>query len=421
MQNDYCLVANAACALLFLLALFSPPAHAVIQTTTPVTYWTWGGGVQYPTQYSTGDAACAAFALLYGPNVTGTYAVGTSGCYFSGQGFNLAPGISQHISCPIDTANPWIYSASTNMCERPSDCPAHARGIPCVCDTGYKMDAAGTSCVQEQYTITLQGGSSMQPATLLPFNATVKDQNGVVKPNKQVTISVNVEDGTGGHIHTENRPNGTFTCASSQGASSAICTLTTDYNGQTPFEFVATPVSGTHTITATCAGCNNTATAQVNVKVDGLIPLPAAPQLYALQDSAGTVIGVVAGRHTANHYLTSTAIGKLKELTNIYATVNPGTKLYLNDASLEWGGLFDVGNNTPWSSPHSTHDKGRSLDIRAANSGPNNEGAVPATVFKKFISEASKGKFRMGLHCKNSSDTNYCLGQPNNRHFHVDF
>jgi len=154
--------------------------------------------------------------------------------------------------------------------------------------------------------------------------------------------------------------------------------------------------------------------------VSGLIPIPVTPQLYALQNSAGTVIGAVAGKHTANHYLTSAAITKLKKLASIYITVNPGAKLYLNDASLKWGGLFDVGS-TPWSSPHSTHDKGSSLDIRAANSGPNNEGAVPATDFREFIKQANGKKIKMGLHCKNSSDTNYCLGQPNNRHFHVDF
>jgi hypothetical protein len=46
---------------------------------------------------------------------------------------------------------------------------------------------------------------------------------------------------------------------------------------------------------------------------------------------------------------------------------------------------------------------------------------VSATDFREFVKQANGSGFKMGLHCKNSSDTNYCLGQPNNRHFHVDF
>lgn len=155
--------------------------------------------------------------------------------------------------------------------------------------------------------------------------------------------------------------------------------------------------------------------------MNDLIPIPASPQLYALTNSAGAVIGAIPGKYTANHYLTSASIAKLETLSNIYIKLNPQAKLYLNDASLEWGGLFDVESSTPWSSPHNLHHKGRSLDIRVANSGQNNEGAVPATLFESFLDEARKGGFRMGLHCKNSSGTNYCLGQPSNRHFHVDF
>lgn len=269
-------------------------------------------------------------------------------------------------------------------------------------------------------TLPDNGTYSILPSATLPLNAVVKDQNGVVQGGKQVTITANVQDGTGGHLHAENRPKGVFTCSSSLTAPPATCTLTTDYSGQAPFIFVSTPVSGTHTITATCAGCGNTATAPVNVKVADLMPIPASP-LYALTDLAGAVIGAIPGKHTANHHLTATAISKLGDLANIYTKVNPNAKLYLNDASLVWGGLFDVGNSTPWSSPHSLHDKGASLDIRAANSGPNNEGAVPATLFAVFLDKSRRKGFKIGLHCRNSSDTTYCLGQPNNRHFHVDF
>jgi hypothetical protein len=282
-------------------------------------------------------------------------------------------------------------------------------------------------------TITLSGGSEVQPPNILPFSVVVKDQNGVVQPGTQVALTVDVQtldvqsgasgvlNGEGGHLHTANRPKGGFACSAQYAPGSALptCTLTMDGNGEAPFIFISTPVSGAHTITATCNNCK-TATALVNVKIDNLITIPASSK-YALSDSNG-VIGAVQGKHTDNHYLTSGAIAELKDLANIYTALNPGGILYLNDASLVWGGLFDVDVvNSPWSRPHAGHQKGTSLDIRAANSGPNNEGSVPATLFSKFIKDATNQKFRIGLHCKNSSDTNYCLGQPNNRHFHVDF
>ena len=152
--------------------------------------------------------------------------------------------------------------------------------------------------------------------------------------------------------------------------------------------------------------------------VKGLIPIPASP-LYALTDSKG-VIGAIPGKHTDNHYLTETAIGTLGSLARLYrASVNPKAVLYLNDASLVWGGLFDVGS-TSWIPPHEKHDRGRSIDIRAANVGGNNEGAVPLTELLYLITYANNNHLRVGLHCSESSNTATCYGNPNNRHFHVD-
>lgn len=305
-------------------------------------------------------------------------------------------------------------------------CPANSTGTPtdnptiCTCDTGYVADPTRTRCVPNNLTIKLdyEGVAPIEPTALLPFHATVTDQNGVAQAGKSVTVSVNVNDGTGGHIHTDGRPKGILSCASSMGGELASCTLSTDYSGQVLFDFISTPISGTHVITATCSGCSNTETKSVDVKVSNLIPIPASTK-YALADSNGNVIGVT-WKHKKNHFLTSPSVLKLNKLADVYDDVNPDAVLYLNDASLEWGGLFDVGSRS-WSAPHSTHHKGRSLDVRAANSGPNNEGAVPAARFKEFLREAKDKKFSLGLHCKDSSDTSYCLGQPNNRHFHVDF
>lgn len=303
-----------------------------------------------------------------------------------------------------------------------ASCPLNSTpiGSTCTCTDPYVPDTTKTSCVQVNLIITLSGKNTMEPSTVLPFNVVVTDQDGVVQQGNKVTLKVEVQSGSGGHIHTENRPKGILSCDTSFGASAGTCTLTTDYSGQASFNFISTPVSGTHTITATCEGCGNTATAPVNVKVDNLIPIPASPY-YALQDSAGNVIGAIKNKHSDNHYLTKEAIRKLKDFAERYnETVLPYAKLYLNDASLVWGGLFDVGS-TPWTSPHEGHDRGMSVDIRAENSGGQYEGAVPMANFDDTIKVAAKAGARAALHCQGSTVTAVCLGIPYNRHFHVDF
>jgi len=344
----------------------------------------------------------------------------------------LAPCVTAVAGGPVAVNNYYgVYAGgnptgSTNPVTSHIGCPDHAQvtGNTCTCIDPYEPDASKTSCMFMELAISLSGESTTQPSASLPFNAVVTDQNGLAQAGKQVTITVDVQNGTGGHIHTENRPKGilmdgsAMACTSMFGPSAGTCTLTTGYNGQAPFLFVATPVSGTHTMVATCNGCGNTATVSVDVKVDNLIPIPASP-LYALTDSTGAVIGAIPNKHEDNHYLTASAISRLELLATVYKTIAPSGKLYLNDGSLAWGGLFDVGATT-WQPPHSLHDKGTSLDIRAENSGPNNEGAVPAKLFQKFIDQAHGKRIVIELHCKGSTKTEVCKYNPEFRHFHVD-
>jgi hypothetical protein len=357
--------------------------------------------------YCNGNGWChwTAIDIAGGLTLTGIVQIGHTG-----------DGVNPPI-CPTPTVNPtvpYFYNYSTLMCER-----AAQQNLT------ITIEPAGTY-------LPTNGTYTILPSTALPLDAIVKDQNGLVQAGKQVALTVSVQDdtngvqdGNGGHIHKENRPKGKFACSAQYdpGSETATCTLTTDGSGKAPFIFIPTAVSGAHTITATCSGCGNTATAPVNVKVDNLITIPASPR-YALSDSNG-VIGAIPGQHTDNHYLTAAAITKLTDFaTNYQKTVNPRAKLYLNDASLVWGGLFDVDVNKPWSTPHNGHDRGVSIDIRAANSGVNNEGAVPPTLFDEVSKSAAQVNAKAALHCMDNGVLQIgkvCNGIPNNRHFHVDF
>jgi hypothetical protein len=144
------------------------------------------------------------------------------------------------------------------------------------------------------------------------------------------------------------------------------------------FNFNAPEASGTHTISATCDGCTNTATKPVDVKVDGLKPIPPSG-LYALYETDGSVIGAVKSRHESNHYLTPTAANKLLVIAINYHHLYPKDPvLHINDASLMWGGKFDIYGT--WKGKHAEHQRGTVVDIRANT----RTGAIPSTNFVNF-------------------------------------
>jgi hypothetical protein len=168
------------------------------------------------------------------------------------------------------------------------------------------------------------------------------------------------------------------------------------------FNFNAPEAAGTHTITAACDGCSNTATAKVDVKVDGLQQIPDST-FYGLTEADGSVIGAKSGWHTKNHYLTSTAASVLwgiaasYEIEQQFKLFDPVTKkytkpppvLHLNDASLPWGGVYDICVRpgacpdlgvVAWKKPHKEHRRGTVIDVRANGT----DGSIPDADKRKF-------------------------------------
>ncbi len=291
-------------------------------------------------------------------------------------------------------------------------CPVYASGKPCVCDEGYEFDATRTRCIPvERYTLTLQidPPAQVEPSQSISVVAKVVNTlTGQPKDGVQVNLKADVEAGTGGHDHDDGqRPKGSI-------PSGGI----TQGGGILEFNFGAPAVAGTHTITATCGRCiNNPQVATVDVKVEGLVPISDS-EFYALQDADGSVIGAVPGKHKANHYLTPEAAAKLAELGETYDGLSNGERLlHLNDASLEWGGLFDVGSRQ-WKTPHAGHRRGVVIDIRASTT----PGSIPFWLFQKFETEAARAGTKAALHCLDSSTLligHICYEVLNMRHYHV--
>lgn len=258
-------------------------------------------------------------------------------------------------------------------------CPPKSGGIPndynpttCSCNTGYRPDSIGKSCINVQYTITLSGGSTTEPwnkkhdqyhkAANLPFVAVVTDQNNQPKAGINVSLSTDVTPNTGGHSHTNGRPKGKLVAtpgnpvsAVSTANGGAAISGVTDKSGIVWFTFGAEEASGEHTITANCTGCKAPATSTVKAEIQGLMKL-------GDDNTCTTSYCLRGGRtpHPDNHYYTGAAESQVVPLANAYQK-KFGQLLQINDSSLIKGGLYDYKGN--WMPGHEGHRKGVVVDV----------------------------------------------------------
>jgi len=277
--------------------------------------------------------------------------------------------------------------------------------------------AAGDDKSHTQITVTLIDTSTNQP------------------PDEAVQVKLIAHKPTaGGHDHDDpTRPRGSL--AGKECTSDEPChTVTLSAGiGSASVRFDAPIVSGTHTFTAQCDKCQGDATATLDVKVEGLEPIPAST-FYALTESTGAVIGAKTGWHTDNHNLKPEAAFVLWRIAvsyNVEAAFklrDPVTKkilldaqgkpksspiLRLNDASLPWGGVYDYcarpgaceAGVVVWDAPHHEHRRGSTVDVRANDAA---DEAIPVANFKEFMRLAADYRAFAKLESSGS-----------NRHYHL--
>ncbi|MDD5057960.1 MAG: hypothetical protein PHQ60_08810 [Sideroxydans sp.] len=349
-------------------------ALATVESVPPEQKWAVAAGVNALWNISfyqpSKSEACLFFynnLVIQGGYSPHTY-IGDDGTYcrwtnfFDHGGVYAQQGIYwSEYACPVPKVNPdvpYIYRPATNTCEREA---------------------------QKIYTLALTPKeATIEPGKQFLFTAIVVDQD-LKLPSESipVNIEVKVDPKSGGHDHGDSsRPKGSVSPTSG--------------NNVFGVEFKSTDVSGTHTITAKCDQCvNQTATAVVTVKVDGLIPIPSSA-FYALEEpdpdrpSQTKHIGET-DKHSENHFLKPNAVQELLEIAMKYHTQQefqilnyatnkrvPPLPLYVNDASLEWGGKFDLSGT--WTGSHAEHKRGASVDLRANDTF----GAIPAAAFEDF-------------------------------------
>jgi hypothetical protein len=188
-------------------------------------------------------------------------------------------------------------------------------------------------------------------------------EGNTAKPGVGLTFNVDVIPMSGGHEHHDaNRPKGSLSSASG----------TTDSNGEFKFTFQAPIVSGIHKIKATCSVCTNEAELEIKVKVPDLVPINPNPPRQANGSFAYALTSVdnihqgTSRYHVGQYWLTKDASDSLRELIRAFNDFGWGT-VALNDASLIWGGVYDIFGN--WRNPHSGHRTGEEIDISFKRAG----------------------------------------------------
>jgi hypothetical protein len=208
----------------------------------------------------------------------------------------------------------------------------------------------------------LRGLAEVEPGKTTPLlRARVYDQNRALVPDVPIQIKADVVANSGGHQHDDSDRHTNYTGTLSDGTATGTQTIAA-VTGQDgfAFSFTAPRVAGDHTLAASCTDrpCKQEGSNIVWVGIKGLTSLQSKPDLYALVGSTTD--------HPDNHYLTPLARDRLIILAALYRHYYQPV-LYLNDASLERGGVLDI--NSIWAPPHHEHSCGTAVDIRANGAG----------------------------------------------------
>jgi hypothetical protein len=277
------------------------------------------------------------------------------------------------------------FNASTGQCEGNwSERVIARRDLRLGCPDGYtlRIDANGQqecfSLAPPSCQISLSGfPAEVEPGKTTDNLVASVSCTGRSPAGVGVTLVAEVTANSGGHQHDDEvrhtRHMGQL--GSLQGMSTEngrVLNGVTDADGKLYFSFTAPAPAGDHSVTAQCADSTNPcgmAQGAVWVGIKGLQPI-------------GTGSWKLVGskpEHPDNRYLTVPAYLVLQQLANYWRQlyVPFGPVFFVNDASLERGGLFDCceiykdRNNVEhdrkvdgwWTPPHSEHRRGTEVDI----------------------------------------------------------
>ena len=258
----------------------------------------------------------------------------------------------------------------------------------------YTVTAACAGCAPNTITFTAQGKvflqvslstSSIKP---VPFSRVVTAENqaaitvrafGVngsadTVAGYPVVLISSTSVNSGGHDHDGTRPlGGAFSGAGLAVANNAVSGLT-NVQGELFAVFTSTFFGGIEVFTAgsTIDAGVATATAALTIKAGEFQLLPDNPLVYSKVGGTQFHLGPPSSITDHNHFGTPEFNAIISSVSAQFHTAFPGTGIRINDMSLPFGGLFDIGP-TPtcrfrgqpceiWDIPHQFHRLGTSCD-----------------------------------------------------------
>ena len=210
------------------------------------------------------------------------------------------------------------------------------------------------------------------------FQIRVYDLDGLPVASASVRIKSEFVLFSGGHEHSSPvLPTNLSGLFYKSGSGSNPKTLTTDSTGTAVVDsFKASQIAGGFLITAALVSDSTTKdTVNMSVRVPNLVNFASIQTNYwNLTGNTGTTTACgsppIQIRHSSNHYANQTLYDSLQAALLdffIWSGSSEGfnhyLKLYLNDMSLERGGVFDICSNWDVNSLHSFHRVGASVDV----------------------------------------------------------
>ena len=203
-------------------------------------------------------------------------------------------------------------------------------------DTDYTVEPSNTS-----------GSPATRKTNRLRLNFGCRHGGGYLT-GCLVSLFVDSRAGTGGHVHSSDRPTGSFT---------RLFGTVDPHTGLLETVFTAPEASGIITIYGEAFHPLTFVRSEeftIGVGFEGLVELPDSDQYLKIGSRP---------EHPDNHFGTSTLVTRMQELAVAYREAYPdATPLEYNDMSLEFGGVFDLNKN--WAPPHRGHRTGVHVDLR---------------------------------------------------------
>lgn len=227
-------------------------------------------------------------------------------------------------------------------------------------------EPSGNLRMRPSEIIGIKGTQYVSTKTL---RVSVIDGVGRSIPNAVVTLSLSVDPFSGGHGHADPnvpRPAGTLGAEGAEGARMML--VNTGIAGEARVRYQAPDASGLVTVHGGSPG-SRAGARSITIAYDGLVLIEEIPGTLQYVGAAGAHHGRFWAKPIVRDMLMKLADTLSRRYPSVELPAQATAYLGLNDASLVYGGQFDIRSN--WLPPHADHRRGQGADLRTIDKTKN--------------------------------------------------